>query len=259
MLRLITILRTHRYVVSNFVSRDLTVKYRGTVAGYLWSLLEPLSLVAVYYFIFGVIAKRGEAEFPLIVILGLLPWNYFNGVVMASATALRANAGLVLRVHLPREIYILANAATALVVMGLSLLVVIPFLFIWDVMPGWRIIFFPASILLLSMFALGIGLIVACINVIYRDLSYLISVIFRFMFYFSATIYPVSMVPKEYQYYFLFNPIALCLSMGRNGFMNRPMPFEVIHVAWASGLALIIFVLGVWFFPKLESKAVKFL
>jgi lipopolysaccharide transport system permease protein len=259
MLRLLKIMKTHRYVLSNFVSRDLTIKYRGTVAGYLWSLLEPLSLVAVYYFIFGVIAKRGEPDFPLVVILGLLPWNYFNGVVLASASALRSNAGLVLRVHLPREIYILANAATALVVMGLSIIVIIPFMYIWDVVPGWRILLFPVSIIMLSMYSLGIGLIVACINVIYRDLSYLISVIFRFLFYFSATIYPVSMVPKEFQFAFLFNPIALCLSMGRNGVMNRPMPFQSIHVVSAFVLALIVFVIGVTLFPRLESRAVKYL
>ena len=259
MLRLLKITQKHRYVLTNFVSRDLKIKYRGTVAGYLWSLLEPLSLVAVYYFIFGVIAKRGEADFPLLVILGLLPWNYFNGVIMSSSTALRSNAGLVLRVHLPRETYILANAATALVVMGLSLLVIIPFMFIWDVVPGWKLILFPISIVILSGFALGLGMVVACANVIYRDLGYLISVIFRFLFYFSATIYPVSMVPKEFQYYFLFNPIALCLSMGRNGVMNREMPFEPIHVVSACVLSLLIFALGNWTFPKLESKAVKYL
>jgi ABC-type polysaccharide/polyol phosphate export permease len=259
MLRLITIIRKHHYVLSNFVTRDLTVKYRGTVAGYLWSLLEPLSLVLVYYFIFGVIAKRGEPDFPLIVILGLLPWNYFNAVVMGGATALRANAGLVLRVHLPREVYVLANAATAIVVMGLSLLVVIPFMFVWDVVPGWRIIFFPLSLLLLSMYGLGIAFVAACINLIYRDVSYVISVLFRFMFYFSATIYPVSMVPERFQYYFLFNPIALCLSMGRNAIMNRPMPFEPVHVVFASVFALLFFVVGVGLFPRLETKAVKFL
>ena len=259
MLRLFAITQKHRHVLSNFVSRDLTIKYRGTVAGYLWSLLEPLSMVAVYYFIFGVIAKRGDSDFPLIVILGLLPWNYFNALIMGGANALRANSGLVLRVHLPRETYILANAATALVVMGLSFLVVIPFMFIWDVVPGWRIVFFPLSIVLLTMCALGIGLVVSCLNVIYRDFSYLLQVIFRFLFYFSATIYPVSMVPEKIQFYFLFNPIALCLSMGRNGIMNRPMPFELVHVGSAVTLAIITFLIGVYYFPRLEAKAVKYL
>ena len=87
MIRLFNVIQRHRYVLSNFVARDLTIKYRGTVAGYLWSLLEPLSLVAVYYFVFSVIAKRGEVDYPLIVILGLLPWNYFNGLIMSSAMA----------------------------------------------------------------------------------------------------------------------------------------------------------------------------
>ena len=259
MLRLFRITSKHRHVLSNFVTRDLTIKYRGTVAGYFWSLLEPLSLVAVFYFIFGVIAKRGEADFPLIVILGLLPWNFFNGIIMGGANALRGNAGLVLRVHLPRETYVLANAATALVVMSLSFLVVIPFMFVWDVVPGWRIILLPVSILLLTLSGLGIALIVSCLNVIYRDFSYLITVIFRFMFYLSATIYPVSMVPENIRYYFLFNPVALCLSMARNGVMNRPMPFENVHVFSATALAIITFGLGVYLFPRLEAKAVKYL
>ena len=259
MIRLFNIIQRHRYVLSNFVARDLTIKYRGTVAGYLWSLLEPLSLVAVYYFVFSVIAKRGEVDYPLIVILGLLPWNYFNGLIMSSAMALRSNANLVLRANLPRETYILANATTGVVVMGLSLLVVIPFMFVWEVIPGWRMILFPTAILLLTCFGLGIGFVVACLNVVYRDLGYLLSVIFRFMFYFSATIYPITMVPAEFRYYFLFNPVALCLSMARNGFMNRPMPFETVHVASATFLAILCLLIGVWQFPKLESKAVKYL
>ena len=105
MLRLLKITQKHRYVLTNFVSRDLKIKYRGTVAGYLWSLLEPLSLVAVYYFIFGVIAKRGEDRFPVIGDFRTSSLELFFGGDHGSSTALRSNAGLVLRVHLQRDLY----------------------------------------------------------------------------------------------------------------------------------------------------------
>jgi ABC-type polysaccharide/polyol phosphate export permease len=245
--------------LQNFVTRDLKVKYRGSLAGYLWSLLEPLSLVGIYYFVFVIIAQRGEADYPLVVILGVLPFNFFGGVISASAGTLRANAALVRRVHLPRQVYVLASLCSGVVVLFLNMLVVIPFMVIYDVAPSWQLILWPASIILLGIFATGIGLLVACANVIYRDVQYLITVLLRIGFYLSAVIFPVEMVPERFRYFFLFNPFALALAMARNSVLGRPMPFALEHVISAVVLAIGTYLLGAALFPKWERRAVKFL
>ena len=259
MLSLVKHVITYRHVVTNFVIRDLKVKYRGTIAGYLWSLLEPLLLVATYYFIFVVLTQRGGDDFALVLILGLLPWTYFAGTVLASTTALRSNAALILRICMPREVFVIANVGTGLVVLSLSMVVVVPFLFVYDVGLGWSLALWPVAVLLITLFAVGIGLIVACANAIYRDVGYVVTVAMRVGLYVSAAIYPVEMVPQEARYLFLFNPMAVCLSMARNAVLNRPMPFETEHLLWTVALAVITCVGGAQVFKRLERTAVKFL
>ena len=259
MLRLFNHGATHRYVISNFVTRDLKVKYRGTLFGYLWSLLEPMSLVAIYYFVFVVIARRGEEDYALLVILGVLPWTFFSSVVMGGANALRTNAGLIRKVRLPREVYVIAGAASAAAILMLSMLSVIPFLLVFRVAPGLSLLLWPVAIVLIAMMAIGVGLIAACANVIYRDVAYLITVVLRIGFYFSAVIYPVTMVPETFRHIFLFNPMALCLSMARSAVMNSPPPYALEHVASAVLVAFVLLGFGTKFFSRWENKAVKFL
>ena len=259
MLRLLEHIRDHRYLIGNFVERDLKVKYRGTVFGYFWSLLEPAALVGIYYFVFVVIAQRGEGNYPLIVMLGLLPWIYFSSVIQGATNALRVNAQLVRKVQIPRDVYIMAASASSLVVLLLNMLAVLPLLFIYRVTPGPTLILWIPAMLMLTMMAVGIGLVTSCANVIFKDVSYLLNVIIRIGLYFSATVYPVSMVPANMRYWFLFNPVALCLTMGRSAFLGEPMPFHTVH--WVSALlvALISCSLGAAIFFRWEKKAVKFL
>ena len=259
MVRLLQHATKHRYVLANFVNRDLKVKYRGTLFGYLWSLLEPMSLVGIYYFVFVVIAQRGGHDYALVVILGVLPWTFFSAVVMGGANALRTNAGLVRKVQLPREVYVLAGASSAFVFLLLNMVSVIPFLFIFKVTPGLSIVLWPVAIAMLAVMSTGIALVAACANVVYRDVEYLISVVLRIGFYFSAVIYPVTMVPEQFRFLYLFNPVALCLSMARSAVMNSPAPYELVHVVSATVFALVAIAGGTVFFKRWENRAVKFL
>ncbi|MBI4816650.1 MAG: ABC transporter permease [Deltaproteobacteria bacterium] len=259
MLRLLSLARRHRYLIANFIVRDLKIKYRDTVFGYLWSLLEPLSVVGIYYFVFVTLAGRGGQDFPLIVILGLLPWNFFSGVILGSAQALRANAELVLRAQIPREVYILANTTSNAVVLVLAMFSVIPFLFVFHVKIGVSAFLWPVAILMMASFATGIGLMVACANVVYRDVGYLLGVILRIALYFSAAVYPIEMVPDRLRYLFSFNPVAVYLTLARSAILNRPTGLADEHLIVAAALAFGMLWVGAAFFPRLEQQAVKLL
>ena len=260
MRNLLNMLRSQRHVLRNFVSRDLKVKYRGTLLGYLWSLLEPMSLVLVYYFVFEIIAQRGGPGYPLIVVLGVLPYNLMGSIVQSGATALTSNAALIRRVHLPREVFVLSAVASNLVVFLLSMLSVVPFMIYYQVLPGWRLLaYLPLATLLMALFATGIALLAACANALFRDITYVIRVILRLFFYGSPTIYTVAMVPEHLHGLYLLNPVAIYLSLVRNGVMNTPLPFGLQYVALAMAAALIIFVVGLELFGRWQSKAVKYL
>lgn len=252
-------LSQHHHVLRNFVLRDLKVKYRGTVFGYLWSLLEPLSLVGIYWFVFVVIARRGGPDYPLVVILGVLPYQFFNVVVSSGATALSSNAALIRRVYLPRQLFVIASVASNLVVLGLSFLVCVPFLFAYGVEPGPRLLALPLALAAVTAFSTGLALVLACANTLYRDVGYVLRVVLRLLFYASPVIYSVDMVPDRLQTLYLLNPVAVYLSAVRASLMNHAFPFGFVHGLLAAVAALVSLYVGATLFERWERKAVKFL
>ncbi|MCB9645356.1 MAG: ABC transporter permease [Deltaproteobacteria bacterium] len=263
MLSVVHSLREHRFVLQNFISRDLKVKYRGTAFGYLWSLLEPLSLVLVYYFVFQVIARRGGAAYPLVVALGVFAYNFMASVVQGGASALVSNASLIRRVYLPREIFVFSQVGSNVTIFALNLVAVIPFLIYYQVMPGWRIVLLPLAALLMTMFTTGLALVVACANAVYRDVGYVIRVSVRLFMYGAPTIYPLTMArdamsPPVYELY-LLNPVTVYISLVRNAVMNQPFPFEARHVLVSAVFAVASLALGLSVFARWEKRAVKYL
>ncbi len=256
---LLQTVRSQRHVLLNFVSRDLKVKYRGTVLGYLWSLLEPLSLVLVYYFVFEVIARRGGEGYPLIVILGVLPYNFMGSIVSSGAVALTSNASLIRRVYMPREVFVLSATASNFVVFALSMIAVIPFMVVYGVLPGWKLLMLPGASLLMLLLGTGLAFIAACANALFRDVGYVIRVLLRLFFYGSPTIYPVTMVPESVRDYYLLNPVSIAISMVRSSIMNTPLAFGFEYVAFATACSLFVFWAGYHLFRRWQSKAVKYL
>ena len=256
---LLDTLRSQRHVLRNFVARDLKVKYRSTVLGYLWSLLEPLSLVLVYYFVFEVIAQRGGTGYPLIVVLGVLPYNLMGSIIQSGSQALTGNGALIRRVYIPREVFVLSSVASNLVIFGLSMLVVIPFMFVYDVVPGWRVIYIPVAVSLMALFATGIAFVAACANALFRDVTYIISVSLRLLFYGSPTIYTVAMVPERLHPIYMLNPAASYLSTLRSGVTNTPLPFSPVYLGISAVVAVVVFLSGYTLFRRWQAKAVKFI
>jgi ABC-2 type transport system permease protein len=251
--------RTHHYALSNFIARDLRIKYRGTLLGYLWSLLEPLSLVLVYWFVFSVIAQRGGPDYPLVVILGVLPYTFFSSVITGGAAALTANRALIRRIYLPREIFVLGQAGTQLVVFLASLLAVIPFQVAYGQLPGWSALWLPAVVLGIACLATGLALVFACANVMYRDVAYLLKVLLRLGFYATPVIYPLRLVPPDLLDIYLMNPMAAYISLLRSCLTNAPIQVPSLYILEAAALSLLAFLLGAWVFARLETTVVKYL
>lgn len=249
----------YRYVLRNFVARDLKLKYRGSVAGYFWTLIEPMALVATYWFVFVVIAQRGDHTYPLVVLLGVLPYNFFSAIVTQSASSLVSNASLIRRVYMPRELFIVSLLGSNLVMFLLSLLVVIPFLFVYRIEPGMGLLLLPPAIVLVTMFATGIGLVVSCLNVLYRDVAYVMNMVLRITFYGSPVIYAVDMVPERLQGLYFANPLAVYLTLIRTSVLGQPLGLPLGHLAAAVAVAFLTFLGGALFFRRWEKKVVKFL
>lgn len=259
---MLTLLRTswqHHHLLANFILRDLRVKYRGTILGYFWSLLEPLSLVLIYWFLFVVIARRGDDNYPLTVMLGVLCMQFFTGVTNGGAGALTGNAGLIRRVRIPREIFVVAIVGSTTVVLLLSLIAVIPFMLAAQVGLSLRLGWAVVGLIGLGLFSTGLGLMLACANAIYRDVGYVLRVTTRLIFYVSPVIYPIDMVPERIRDLYLLNPLAVFITQMRCGVMNEPMTVGSLHLAWAALISVAMFAVGARVFSKWQAEAVKFL
>lgn len=250
----------YRYVLRNFIISDLKSKYRGSIAGYFWTLLEPLALVLTYYFLFTIIANVKQRAYPLALLVGVLPWTYFANLVSAGTTSLTGNAPLIQKVYLPREIFLLSQVGSNLVVFVLSMLVVVPFLFYYRIFPDpGYLALIPVATLMITLLGYGLGLILACLNVLYRDVGYLVRVTLRLALYLSPVIYTVEMVPERFREWYLANPMAIWISLFRSGLLREVPMFEPWHLATAVLVSLAVFFCGAALFARWNPRVVKFL
>jgi lipopolysaccharide transport system permease protein len=250
----------YRHVLLNFIASDLKAKYRGSIAGYFWTLLEPLALVLTYYFLFTVIANVHRKAYPLSLLVGVLPWTYFASVVQSGAVSLTANTGLIQKVYLPRQIFLLSQVGSSVVVFLLSMLVVVPFLVYYRIAPNPTfVLLLPLAILMITAVAYGLGLVMACLNVLYRDVGYIIRVLLRLGLYLSPVIYTLDMVPEQFRDLYLLNPVSVCISLFRLGLLDETNLLEPWHVGAAIATCAIVFFGGSALFSRWEARVVKYL
>ena len=190
-------IREHHYLISNFIQRDLRLKYRNSLLGYFWSLLEPLMLSGVYFVLFVIIKGSPEPNYPLWVILGVIIWGHFSQSLNGSIGSLTQNSELIKQVYFPREIFAITKVGSSLVIATLGLFVAIPFMYYLDISPNKQLLMVPLGLILVSMLALGVGLLLACLNTVNRDIEHLFRFVTRAGFFLSPVMWTIEMVPKS--------------------------------------------------------------
>lgn len=259
---------TRRYVHSLWLlsARDLKVRYSTSLLGYLWSVLDPLVMSAIYWFVFTQVFHRDVGEEPYIVFLisALLPWVWFNASVSDFTRAFKKDARLVRSTAIPRSIWVnrivLSKGMEYLFSLPvLVLFIVINVLFETDptqmVNVGWGALWIPVAIVLQAVLLVGLGLLVAPLCVMYVDLERTTALILRAMFYATPIIYNVTDLPGVAQTLGAFNPLAGIFMLYRMPFFpDQWNPFALtVSVLMSAG----ILALGVWVFRALERPVLK--
>ena len=178
-----------RELVGMLVARDLKVRYKRSVLGMFWSLLNPLLQMAVYSFVFSTIMKVGTAAYPLFLLSGLLPWTLFSTSVGMSAGCLIANASLIRKVAVPQAVYPLSLVGSKLVDLLLSL-VPLTLMAVWFHRPpsaSW--LFLPVAIAFMALFTAGVSFAISSLTVFFRDVKHLIDIFLQIWFYLTPVIY----------------------------------------------------------------------
>lgn len=247
-------------------SRDLKVRYSTSLLGYLWSVLDPLVMSAIYWFVFTQVFNRDVGEEPYIIFLisALLPWVWFNASVSDFTRAFKKDARLVRSTAIPRSIWVnrivLSKGIEYLFSLPVLVLFIVVNLFVEldpgrTVHVGWGILWMPVAMLLQTILLIGLGLLIAPLCVLFVDLERTTALILRAMFYATPIIYNVTDLPGIFQTLGAFNPLAGIMMLYRMPFF--PDQWNPFTLAISALMSLVILGLGVWTFRSLERPVLK--
>jgi ABC-2 type transport system permease protein len=207
----------NRAILREMVSTDFKVRYQGSVLGYFWSLLKPLFLFAILYIVFTYILPLGKSveHYPVYLLLGIVLWNFFTEATMIGAGSVVARGDLIRKISIPRYLVVIASSVSALINLGLSLIVVFIFALFNGIFPNFEWLLLIPLILELFIFTLGVAFLLAAAFVKFRDVTYIWEIFLQAGFYASAIIFPLTLVPTEFQKWFFLNPIVQIIQDAR--------------------------------------------
>jgi len=250
---------SYRELLFTLTKKELKVKYRGSALGFFWSLLNPILTMLVYSFVFSIVLRAGIKEFAIFLICALLPFNFLSNSVNYGASSIIGNSNLVNKIYFPREIIPLSIVFANLVNFFFELAA----LFIVLGIMGYKFYMFlyllPVVIFIQFFLVVGMSLLVSALNVFFRDLQHLITIIMMVWFFGTPIIYPLSMVPERFQFIIKINPMTIYAAYYRNIFYYVKYPEgagfpNTLETLGALGITLLIFFIGYYVFKRLEPR-----
>lgn len=237
-----------------FTWRDIKVKYKQTVLGFIWAILQPLMLMLVFSLFFGMALNvpSDNIPYPIFVFSGLLLWNIFSAGLSNASGSMVTNASIIRKIYFPRLIIPMSSILVALFDFLMALIVYIGLLIFYQHPVGWSImVFLPASILITVLCTFGLGTFVAALNVKYRDFRYLIPFAIQLLLFLTPIIYPVSIIPYDWaQYALSLNPMAGAIDLLRSSVTGSPVNWQLVSFSFV--IAVMLFTLGLLYFRKTE-------
>lgn len=247
------------YALSTLVMKDFRVRYRNMSLGMAWSVLNPLVMMSVLWFVFTKLYPAGRQEhFPLFVLCGLVPYNFFTISWVGSTISLIENAQLIKRVPVPREVIPIASVLSNCVQLSAQLGLVLVMAFAVGKGANIQWLWLPAIWGLFVVFVCGLGLLSAALDVYVRDLRYLVESANVVLFWLVPIWYPFSQIAPEYRSLYLYNPVAAIVLAMRNVMLEAqpPPPSLMWNLVWSSAFML---ALGWFSFRFLKRRFYEYL
>ena len=254
----------YRALISNLVQRELKARYKNSVLGFFWSLLNPLGMMLVFTFVFTVMLPNNQiANFPMFFLCGFLPWQFFNGGVMSSMNSVIGNSSLVKKVYFPREVLPISTVLANLVNFLLALVVLFGMLFVTRTHLSPYIWLLPVVIATETCFVLGIAFFLSTLNVFYRDTMMIMDVVMQAWFFLTPVFYPIAILPSSVQM------LGLSLDVHRLMYILNPMASliatyrDLLYWGYRTNIdfflrtvvtSLVVLVAGYWFFLRYRHR-----
>lgn len=233
--------------------RDVKVRYKQTVIGAIWVILQPLMTMVVFTLVFNRIANISSdgLPYPIFAYAALLPWNLFAGALNRSGNSLVGQSNLISKVYFPRLIIPLSATVSGVVDFAIAFVILIAMMVWYGIAPNWGVLALPLFILLALAAAFSVGLWLSALNVRYRDVGYALPFLVQLWLFASPVAYPTSVVPEQWQFLYSLNPMAGVIEGFRWGLLGKAQPdFGVIAVSGAAVIAVLFG--GLVYFKRTE-------
>jgi lipopolysaccharide transport system permease protein len=244
----------YRELVYFMTKRELLVRYKQSGLGVLWAVLQPVALAMVFALFFGVLADipSQSAPYPVFALVGLVPWMFFSQSVAGQAASLIGDANLLAKVYFPRFIIPMSKLAAYLADLLIALVVLVVVASAYGIYPDVRLLAVPGIILLVMVAALGLGSLLAAINVRYRDVAVGVPLLLQIWLFMTPIIYPGSLVMGAWKYVYALNPMVSVVEAMRWAFIGGPGP-GLAALAISIGASLLMFCAGMLYFSRTQS------
>ncbi len=244
---------TYRELIYFLAWRDVKIRYKQTVLGFAWAIIQPISTMVVFSIFFGGLGKipSDGQPYPLYTFIALLPWQLFSHALGSSSQSLVSQVQLVTKIYCPRLIIPISSVLGGMVDFFVAFTVLICLMAYYGEIPSWRIVFLPGFMVMALATAVGIGLWLAAMNVHYRDVRYTLPFLTQLLLFVSPIAYPSSMVPEKWQWLYGLNPIAGVVDGFRwalLGTVQAPGPSIIISIC----ATLTVLITGLIYFRRLE-------
>lgn len=244
---------SYKDLITRLAWSDFKLRYKNSVLGFFWSLLEPMLMLLVLYVVFSNLIRVEVEYYQLFLLLGIIIWNFLDRGTSLSILSIIGKPSLVQKVYFPRDILVLSTCIMAVMMTALELVVFIIFMAIFRVLPGREIIYFPFLFLIEFLIILGISLALSALNVYFRDVQFIWRLIIQVGFFATPILYPITILPESIRWLVMLNPIAQIITMMRNCTLYG-IPPEPLNLAYVALSALIILLSGYLVFDRLEPK-----
>jgi len=245
-----------RSLIKVLVWRDLRVRYKQTIFGIGWVFLQPVMTALLYSLLFGLIARMPSegVPYPIFLLTALLPWLFISRLVSEGATSIVANSGLVGKIYFPRLVLPLTVAGSLLVDLLVGFGVALVAMAMFGYFPGIRILALPFIVVFAAASGLSVALILAPLDVNYRDIRMLMPFAIQMVMFVSPILYSATVVPEQLRWLFDLNPIAVIANSVRWSLLDHGELPGAGTILISAGLVTSLLVLGVWLFVRAEPR-----
>lgn len=243
----------YRFLLLELVKKNMKVKYKDSVLGIFWSFLNPLLTMIVLTIVFSAIFKNSIPNFPVYILTGRLIFDLFSTATKGAMNSVKSNSGIIKKIYVPKYIYGLGAICSEIVNFFISLIVLVLVMLATGAPFSIYNITFIIPFIFLVILIIGVGFFLASLNVFFTDIKYLYGVFTMLLMYSSAIFYPISIIPKNFLFFFKLNPVYSAISCFRDAILLGQFP-NIHSLTYLAIVSIVIFFIGVFTFYKLQDK-----